>query len=110
MKKIIFLLVFLILITITACGGNNCKELLISFRNHNEAKEIVINSTFKFSHDADVTNSLWISSAKYFSCDVLWGFLVIKTGSRTYVHQEMPMKFGKVSKRQIQKAVFIAEI
>jgi hypothetical protein len=90
MKKIIPLFTLLILISIASCSGNNCKELPIIFSNYSQAKEIVLNSSFKVSDDADVSNSSWINSAKYLSCDGLSGFFIIKTGNRTYIHQDMP--------------------
>jgi len=106
MKKTILLFALLIFITITSCGGNNCKELPISFSNYNKAQEIVLSSSFKLTDVADVSGSSWITSAKYYSCDGLLGFLVIKTGNRTYVHQDMPIEVWESCKKADSKGSF----
>lgn len=86
MKKII---AFLIFITITSCG-NKCDEIPKSFSSYKQASEIVLSSKLLHSEEADVSDSSWITSAKYLSCDGLSGFFVIETGDRTYIHQDMP--------------------
>lgn len=106
MKKIISLFALLIFITITSCGGNNCKELPNSFSNYDQAQEIVLSSSFKHTDEADVSGSSWISSAKYYSCDGLLGFLVIKTGNRTYIHQDMPFEVWESFKNADSKGSF----
>ena len=93
MKKIIHLLNLLLFITISSCVQNseNCKEIPNNFSNYNQAKELILNSKFKFSEKADVSNSSWISSAKYLSCDEESGFFIITTNNRTYIHQNLPI-------------------
>jgi hypothetical protein len=106
MKKITTIFALLILITIISCSDRNCNELPISFTNYNQAKEIVLNSTFKVSDEADVSDSSWISSAKYLSCDGLLGFLVIQTGNRTYIHQDLPQEVWEQFKNADSKGSF----
>lgn len=105
MKKIIFL-VTLLFITITSCNGKKCKELPNSFSNYDQAKESVLSSNFKLTDEADVSGSSWISSAKYYSCDGLLGFLVIKTGNRTYIHQDIPFEVWESFKKADSKGSF----
>jgi hypothetical protein len=91
---------FWVSITIASCSGDNCKELPISFTNYNQAKEIVLNSTFKVADDADVSNSSWINSAKYFSCDGVSGFFIIATGNRFYIHKDLLQEIWERFKRK----------
>ncbi len=102
MKKII---AFLIFYTLTSCV-NNCKEIPNSFSNYNKAKEIVLSSNFKLTDEADVSDSSWITSAKYFSCDGFFGFFVIETGNRTYIHQDIPYGVWEKFKNSVSKGSF----
>lgn len=104
-KKIFFKLIFFVLITISSCG-QNCKEIPNSFINYAQAKEIVLDSNFKFTDKADVSDSSWITSAKYFSCDGLNGFFIIKTKGKTYIHQNMPYKMWKNFKQASSKGSY----
>ena len=102
MKKII---AFLIFITIASCG-NNCAEIPNSFRNYDQAKEIVLSSNFKLTDKADVSDSSWITSAKYFSCDGLSSFFVVEMSNRTYIHQDMPYEVWENFKNADSKGSF----
>jgi KTSC domain len=102
MKKIIALLV---LFTIVSCG-NKCDEVPIRFSNYDQAKEVVLRLNYKLTDKADVSGSSWISSAKYFSCDGLSGFLVLETGNRTYIHQDMPYEVWENFKNAESKGSF----
>ncbi|MFV8352013.1 KTSC domain-containing protein [Flavobacterium sp. XS2P14] len=102
MKKIIAFLIFL---SLTSCG-NNCEEIPNSFINYDQAKEVVLSSNFKRIDKADVSDSSWISSAKYFSCDGLSGFFVIETGNRIYIHQDMPYEVWENFKNADSKGSF----
>ncbi len=79
-----------ILFTIVASCGSNCEEIPTNFSNYSQATNVVLRSDFKLSEEANVSNSSWITSANYFSCDGLSGFFVIKMRNRTYIHQGMP--------------------
>ncbi len=86
MKKIILYLFF---ITITSCG-NKCDKVPNSFSSYDQAKEVVLNSNLLHSEEADVSDSSWITSAKYLSCDDMVGFFAIEIRNKTYIHQGMP--------------------
>jgi hypothetical protein len=105
MKITTLIIALLLIVTITSCG-QNCKELPNSFSNYNQAKEIVLRSSFKLIEDADVSSSSWISSAKFYSCDSFSGFLVIRTGNKTYIHQGIPFKVWVSFKNADSKGSF----
>jgi hypothetical protein len=91
-KKIIsYLIVFVLLIS---CS-ENCKELPNSFHSYEQARELVLASNYQIEEVADVSDSAWITSVKYLSCDGLNGFFVIKIGKKTYIHQNMPYELWR---------------
>lgn len=102
MKKIITFLIFII---IASCG-TNCEEIPNSFSNYNQAQNVVLSSNFKFTDKADVSNSSWITSAKYLSCDKATGFFIITTGNRTYIHQNLPLEVWEQFKKADSKGKF----
>lgn len=107
-RKRYFFLVFLVCIILTSCE-KNCKELPNSFSNYNQAKTVVLSANFKYTDEADVSDSSWISSAKYFSCDRLMGFFIIKTDNKTYIHKDMPYKVWKNFKKADSKGSFYSK-
>ncbi len=88
-KKIISYLIVLVFLLFISCG-ENCNELPNSFSNYEQAREMVLTSNYQIKERADVSDSPWITSVEYLSCDGLNGFFVIKIKDKTYIHQNMP--------------------
>ncbi|WP_310379618.1 KTSC domain-containing protein [Flavobacterium sp.] len=87
MKKLYLIITLLIGLN---SYSQNCNQLSKQFRSFEQATKLISNTTFTFSENADVSNSSWITSAKYYSCDNKTGFFVIKTSNKTYIHQNVP--------------------
>lgn len=87
MKKIY--LIFSLLIGLHSYS-QNCNQLSKQFNSFGQATKLILNTTFAFTDNADVSDSSWITSAKYYSCDNKTGFLVLKTSKKTYIHQNVP--------------------
>lgn len=79
----------LILFFISYCN-TDCVSLPKKFESYDQAYTLISNAKFKFSDNIDTRNSSWIRSLKYFSCDNNFGFLWMKTGGKTYIHQDVP--------------------
>ena len=97
------LFVLLLVYTIASCSEKNCKVLPDTFSDNEQAKEAVLNSSFKLKEDAGVLKSSWINSAKSFSCDSQSGFLIITTGHKTYIHQNLPIEVWEQFKSAYSK-------
>ena len=87
MKKIYLL--FSLLISLHSYS-QDCNKLSNGFNSFEQATKLIVNTTFAFTDNADVSDSSWITSAKYYSCDNKTGFLVLKTSKKTYIHQNVP--------------------
>ena len=87
MKKIYLL--FSLLIGLHSYS-QDCNKLSNGFISFEQATKLILNSTFAFTDNADVSDSSWITAAKYYSCDNKAGFLVLKTSKKTYIHQNVP--------------------
>lgn len=86
MKKIF--LIFSLLIGLH-CYSQDCNKLSNGFNSFEQASKLIFNSTFAFTDNADVSDSSWITSAKYYSCDNKTGFFILKTSNKIYSHQKV---------------------
>lgn len=46
---------------------------------------------FKINETIDTRRSSWIRGLSYFSCDGKSGFMIMKTDSKSYIHQNVPI-------------------
>jgi hypothetical protein len=87
MKKLY--LIFSLLIGLHSYS-QDCNKLSNGFSSFEQATKLILNTTFAFTENADVSDSSWITSAKYYSCDNKTGFFVLETSNKTYIHQNVP--------------------
>lgn len=88
MKKIIFIF----LLFIVSCSKKNCSDIDSNFSSYKNAIEIVQNSTFAIEEKVN-TDSSWIDSIEYYSCDELTGYLIINTKKdKSYIHKNVPIQ------------------
>jgi len=71
--------------------GQDCKTLPRTFDSYQQATRLVKSSKFKIKETLDTSKSSWIRGATYFSCDGESGFLIFRTDSREYIHQDVPI-------------------
>ncbi len=73
-------------------AGMDCNDIPEYFTSYNEAQEIIFNAEYNYVDHANTSRSSWISHAGYLSCDGSYGFFFIETGSRIYIHQDVPIE------------------
>ena len=83
-------LIFIFLIV--SRSKNNCKEINSNFDSYKEAIEIVQNSSFAIEEKVN-TDSSWIDSNEYYSCDEVFGYLIVNTkNGKSYIHKNVPIE------------------
>ncbi len=88
MKRLI--LILFVFLSHTAYT-QSCKNLPRSFSTYNKAINLVKSSEFKFTEFANTSNSSWITSAKYYSCDGNSGYFIYTTNrGYEYIHKGVP--------------------
>lgn len=87
-KNLVFL-IFLSILT-NSCVGEDCQNIRSSFSSFSEAKEIVENTNFKIEEKIKTYKSSWIMGAEYRSCDKKFGYLIIETNRKSYIHDDVP--------------------
>lgn len=87
MKKIV---IFLILILVS-CKESNCTEISSKFTSYDEAIELVKSTDFSVEEKVN-TDSSWIDSIEYYSCDEASGYLIVNTKKGgSYIHENVPI-------------------
>ena len=82
---------FILLFLLNSCSAQNCTELPNKYNSYEEALSKISKASFKISESVNTSESSWIRSAKYRSCDGLTGFLLIGTDDREYIHKGIPV-------------------
>jgi len=80
-----------LLFSLASCK-QDCKDLPTSFKNYEDAKNIVLGSSFKYTDNCDVSESSFITSADYYSCDGLRGYFILGMDGKKYIFQNLPIK------------------
>ena len=89
--KYLFLLSILSVIALT-CQSQDCNKIPQHFYSYDQAINLVEGSTFKIHETANTSNSSWITSANYYSCDGNSGFLIYTTNrGYKYIHKGVPL-------------------
>jgi hypothetical protein len=86
------LLLYFLVIPLLGYSQNNCKDLPKTFYSYNEAINKVKTSKFSFVDNVNTSNSSFINSAYYYSCDGMTGYLIISLNNKEYIHSGLPIK------------------
>ena len=91
MNKLILSLCFIIPTLLFSCSQNSsCDKLPTQFSTYDEAQSKIKSSYFKIKEDANTSNSSWIKSASFYSCDGTSGFFILQTDKKEYLYSDMP--------------------
>lgn len=74
-----------------SCNSKNCNENTFKFASYEEALYEIKSTSFEFK-DETTKSSSWIENAKYYSCDMKTGFLIIETSDNEYIHKDVPLE------------------
>lgn len=87
--KIIYLSIFIMLTN--SCISQNCNNIDLLNKGYKEAISEIRKTNFSLSEKAN-TNSSWIKSIEYYSCDETIGFLIMTTKkNKEYIHKNVPV-------------------
>ncbi len=88
MRKIIFIF----FLFIVSCSKIDCSDINSNFTSYKNAIEVVQNTSFQIEEKVN-TDSSWIDSIEYYSCDEASGYLIINTKKgRSYIHENVPIQ------------------
>ena len=88
--KVLISLLLLFSISFTSCS-KPCNSFENKFTNYFVAEKIIKSTSFKLKDEVNTSNSSWILSANYYSCDGKLGYLIIGTFKKDYIHKSVPI-------------------
>ena len=68
---------------------DNCSQINGGWKTEKAAIETIEDTNFKIQ-DSILPNESWMKVAQYYSCDDEFGYLIVKSQKKTYVHQDVP--------------------
>lgn len=87
--------------------SQDCPTLPESFTSYSQAIDFVKQSHFRIHETANTSNSSWITSAKYYSCDGISGFLIYTTNrGYEYIHKGVPINVWEEFKNASSKGSY----
>lgn len=91
MKIVIYIFVISTLISCNSTA-QDCKNIQQTFSSYNAAIDKIQAASFKFTDRLPLGKSSWITSANYYSCDGISGYLIYTTKKAgQYIHQQVPL-------------------
>lgn len=90
-KVMKYLFLVLSLCIFASAQSQNCKDLPDLFNSQQSALNKVELSKFNLKESIDTSKSSWIIGLSFYSCNKKIGFLILKTKSQKYIHQEVPV-------------------
>lgn len=85
-----YLFSFLVLLFISC--SKDCENLNKKFSSYRDAVSLVRNTNFNIEEKVN-TDSSWIESIEYYSCDEAFGFLIVNTKKGgSYIHKNVPIQ------------------
>ena len=89
MKKLIT--VSLLSLLLLSCHSQDCTKLPERFASYQQAINLVEKSVFKIKETANTIGSSWLTSAKFYSCDGITGYIIYTTNKDyEYIHYGVP--------------------
>ncbi len=78
-----------------SCTSQNCDSMSNTFSTYKEVLTTINKTSFKIEESVNTSKSSWIRKARYYSCDNITGFFVLKTDKKNYVFENVPISVWK---------------
>lgn len=69
---------------------DNCNQISGNWKSEKDAITGIENTAFKTSESTKPNEGSWMTSAHFYSCDDEFGYLIIKSDKKTFIHQDVP--------------------
>ena len=71
--------------------SQNCKNLNSEFSSYESALKKIKSTNFVLIDSCDTSKSSWILKTEFYSCDKKYGYLLLSTRKKTYIHNKVPI-------------------
>jgi hypothetical protein len=77
---------------------DNCLHTTTSWKSEKEAIISIESSSFRKTETVYGDEASWLGSAHFYSCDQDFGFMIVKSAKKSFVHQGVPVKVWEAFK------------
>ena len=98
MKKSIIFLTLIFAGMILNAHIDNCAHTNTSWKSDKEAIKTIENEDFINTDEVAGAENSWMKSAHFYSCNEDFGFLIVKSKKKNFVHQNVPIKVWETLK------------
>ena len=89
MKKLTFIIVLIFIGAYLNAKEENCSQINGAWKSEKSAIKKIENTSFKIQ-ESILPNESWMKVAQFYSCDDEFGYLIVKSEKKTYIHQDVP--------------------
>ena len=91
-----------------SCNTNGqCNNLPPTFSSYSQAIRLIQNTRFTYTDKLPSEKSSWISTANYYSCNGVDGYMIYSTTKgRRYMHERIPLNVWKEFKNASSSGSF----
>lgn len=97
MRKNLF--AFLIIGLTISCQSQDCTKLNTDFATYESALKKIKSTEFNLLDNCNNTKSSWILETEFRSCDKQYGFFLLATRKKTYIHKKVPIELWNEFKK-----------
>lgn len=72
--------------------ATNCDSLNVATTNTSDAIHMIENTTFRFQQQFRISRSTGVMGGRFFSCDGLMGFLIMRVDKKDLIYLKVPRK------------------
>jgi hypothetical protein len=98
MKKTLLVILLICVGIILNAQIDNCAHNNTSWNSEKDAIEYIENESFANTESLIVDGESWMESANFYSCNEGFGFLIVKSQKKSFIHQNVPTKVWEALK------------
>ena len=90
MKRLSLLIALIFVGLYLNATEDNCSQVSNDWKTEKEAIAQIQTASFKTSDLVRPDETSWMTSAQFYSCDDQFGYLIVKSEKKTFIHQDVP--------------------
>lgn len=98
MKKTLLVILLICVGIILNAQIDNCAHNNTSWKSEKDAIEYIEHESFATTETVLVEEESWMESADFYSCNTDFGFLIVKSKKKSFIHQNVPTKVWEALK------------
>ena len=91
MKRLVLLISLILTGLYLNAQKDSCIKTPENWKSEKAAIKLIENTIFKSSESVRPSAKSWMTSAHFYTCDNEFGYLIVKSEKKTFVHQDVPI-------------------